>query len=216
MNFKGVIFDLDGTLVNSLEDIADSMNKVLERLGYPQHNLQSYKYFVGNGLRNLVRRALPEGSDEGFISSCFALMMEEYRKNCINKTRPYAGIVELLDELSFRQIKLAIFSNKVHELTQIVVETLLPKWDFEVVLGASPEVPRKPNPMGVLLISKKMGIDSERFIYLGDTNVDMETANRAGMYAVGALWGFRTKEELISNGAKYLLNHPLDLLNILN
>jgi phosphoglycolate phosphatase len=216
MNFKGVIFDLDGTLVNSLEDIADSMNKVLERLGYPQHNLQSYKYFVGNGLRNLVRRALPEGSDEGFISSCFDLMMEEYRKNCINKTRPYAGIVELLDELSFRQIKLAIFSNKVHELTQIVVETLLPKWDFEVVLGASPEVPRKPNPMGALLISKKMGIDSERFIYLGDTNVDMETANRAGMYAVGALWGFRTKEELISNGAKYLLNHPLDLLNILN
>ena len=216
MKFKGIIFDLDGTLVNSLGDIADSMNNVLQRYGFPSHELQAYKHFIGNGLKNLVREALPEGSRDGkLIISCFDSMMEEYRNNCINKTRPYDGIIELLNELATREMKLAIFSNKVDDLTKKVVMTLLPLSNFEIVMGFSAEIPRKPNPLGAFLISQTLGIPPKELIYVGDTDVDMKTANSAGMFAVGALWGFRTKEELTSNGAKYLLNHPLELIQML-
>ena len=217
MAFDGVVFDLDGTLVNSLEDIADSMNSVLQRNGFPTHDLQAYKYFIGNGLKNLVRKALPEEfeQDNELIVRCFDTMMDIYRNNCINKTRPYNGIAELLDELAERRKRLAVFSNKVDELTKIVVENKLPNWNFEVVIGSRADIPRKPNPTGALIISERMGIAPQKLLYVGDTDVDMQTANRAGMFAVGAVWGFRSKEELIINGAKYLLNHPLDLIQIL-
>lgn len=216
MKFKGIIFDLDGTLVNSLGDIADSMNKVLQRNGFPSHELQAYKHFVGNGLKNLVVEALPEASrDEALITECFDSMMENYRTNCINKTQPYDGIIELLNELANYELKLAVFSNKVDNLTKKVVKALLPNGNFEVVMGFSPEIPRKPNPLGALLISQELNISPEELIYVGDTDVDMKTANSAGMFAVGVLWGFRTKEELTSNGAKYLLNHPLELIQML-
>ena len=215
MKFKGVIFDLDGTLVNSLEDIADSMNNVLQSYGFPSHELQAYKHFIGNGIINLVREALPKASKEEEQIRCFDLMMEDYRNNCTNKTQLYDGIAELLNELATRKLKLAVLSNKIDDLTKKVVKRLLPNWNFEVVIGVSAEIPRKPNPLGVLLICKQLGISAENLIYVGDTGVDMQAANSAGAYAVGALWGFRTKEELISNGAKYLLNHPLDLIQML-
>ncbi|MFA6335142.1 MAG: HAD family hydrolase [Bacteroidales bacterium] len=216
MKFKGVIFDLDGTLVNSLEDLADSMNIVLQNYNLPTHDLQAYKYLIGNGIRNLVRRALPESdSEEELINKCFNSMIEVYRNNCINKTKPYIGIVDLLDELVSRQMKLAVLSNKADELTKKIVSDLLPNWNFEAITGLSNEANKKPNPFGALQISEKSGVRPEKIIYVGDTGIDMQTANNAGMYAVGALWGFRTKEELISNGAKYLLNHPLDLIQIL-
>ncbi|HBP66613.1 MAG TPA: HAD family hydrolase [Desulfosporosinus sp.] len=216
MKFKGIIFDLDGTLVNSLEDIADSMNKVLERYSFPAHKLQAYKHFVGNGIKNLVREALPESSkEEIFVLKCYGLMMEEYRNNCLNKTRPYDGIVELLNSLTTFKMKLAVLSNKDHELAKIVVTSLLPNCNFEEVIGVSAETPRKPNPLGALLISQQLGIAPECLIYVGDSDVDMQTANSAGMYAVGALWGFRTQEELMASGAKYLIKHPLELNQLL-
>ena len=215
MKFKGVIFDLDGTLVDSLEDIADSMNKVLIRYGYGTHNLQAYKYFVGNGIRNLVREALPESSrrDE-LISECFELMMEEYSDHCTDKTKPYPGVSELLDELTENNIRLSVFSNKVDELTKKVVTTLLPNWKFEVVIGASSDIPRKPNPEGAFLISEKLLLPPSDLIYLGDTDVDMKTATSAKIYAVGATWGYRTAEELLSSGAKSLISHPSDLIKL--
>lgn len=216
MKFKAVIFDLDGTLVNSLEDIAESMNTVLSTLGFKSHDLQAYKYFIGNGIKNLVREALPEGSrQETLISECFDLMMEEYRIRCLDKTRPYQGIPELLDELTKREIKLAVLSNKIDELTKKVVSAILPNWNFEVVIGPSINVPRKPNPKGALLISKKMGIPQSEIMYLGDSGVDMQTATAANMYAVGVLWGYRSKEELIVNGSRSLINHPLEIINLL-
>jgi phosphoglycolate phosphatase len=216
MRYKGVIFDLDGTLVNSLEDIADSMNIVLQRHGFPPHDLPAYRRFIGNGMTNLMHEALPESSrKEELILKCYNSLLEDYRNNCINKTRPYDGIVELLNELTALKIKIAVFSNKLDELTKQVVRTLLPNWKFEAVIGFNTEIPRKPNPLGALLISQKAGISPENMIYVGDTDVDMQTANSCGMYAVGALWGFRTKEELTSSGAKYLLNHPLELIKII-
>ncbi len=215
MKFKGVIFDLDGTLVDSLEDIADSMNKVLLRYGFKTHDLQAYKYFIGNGIRNLVREALPEPSrSDDLVSKCFDLMMEEYSNHCIDKTKPYPGVSELLDELTKNNIRLSVFSNKVDELTKRVVSTLLPNWKFEVVIGACTEIPRKPNPEGAFLISEKLRLPSSDLIYLGDTDVDMKTATSAKIYAVGALWGYRTAEELISSGAKSLITHPLDLIQL--
>ncbi|KLU66670.1 phosphoglycolate phosphatase [Desulfosporosinus acididurans] len=216
MTYKAVIFDLDGTLVNSLEDIADSMNLVLKTLDMKVHNLEDYKYFIGNGIRNLVSRALPEQSrEETFITECFDLMMKEYRERCLEKTRPYEGIPELLDELTRRKLKLCVLSNKVDELTQKVVSALLANWKFEVVLGPREDIPRKPDPTGAFYISKQLNIPQAEIIYLGDSGVDMQTAATAKMYAVGALWGYRRREELSQNGAQSLINHPLEFLELL-
>jgi len=218
MRFNGVIFDLDGTLVNSLEDIADSMNGVLRKYGFPVHHLDRYKHFVGRGMRNLVYRALPEDvrDDEAHVARCRDSMLEEYRRNYVNKTRPYDGIMEMLGELARQGLKLAVFSNKNDDLTKKLVAALLPEGYFAAVIGSGPGMPEKPDPSGVLLISGQLGIHPERLIYVGDSDVDMETANKAGMCGVGALWGFRTKEELISSGARYVLDHPMDLFRILH
>jgi phosphoglycolate phosphatase len=213
--FKGVIFDLDGTLVNSLEDIADSMNTVLLKFNFPVHDVQTYKQFVGHGIRNLIIKALPEAErNEASIEKCQNLMLDTYRTNCLNKTRPYDGITELLDTLTSRNLKLAVFSNKTDEFTKKVVQALLPKWRFEAVIGLSNEAHKKPNPSIALQISRMFDLNPDEIIYAGDSAVDMQTANNAGMYAVGVLWGFREKEELLSSGARYLLDHPLDLLKI--
>lgn len=216
VNFKGVIFDLDGTLVDSLEDISDSMNSVLREHGFPLHGLREYRQFIGHGIRNLVSMALPrEVEDEGLITMYQEMMVERYGNNCVKKTRPYDGITGLLDGLVERGIKLAVFSNKSDDLTKKVVAALLPDWRFEAVVGSAAGMPAKPDPSGALMISRQMGVSAGDMIYTGDSDVDMQTANKAGMCAVGALWGFRTKEELISNGAKYLLRHPMDMLRIL-
>jgi len=215
MNFEGVIFDLDGTLVNSLEDLADSMNSVLLKFAYPVHELTAYKTFIGNGIRNLVSVALPLSKrDERTITTCYNMMMEVYRNNCVNKTKPYAGIVDLLNELRSRDMKLSVFSNKADEFTKKIVQTLMPAY-FDVIMGLSTESHKKPNPAGALQISGDLEIHPENMIYIGDTNIDMQTANNAGMYAVGALWGFRSREELTASGAKYILAHPMDLVHIL-
>ncbi|AFM40771.1 haloacid dehalogenase superfamily enzyme, subfamily IA [Desulfosporosinus acidiphilus SJ4] len=216
MKYKAAIFDLDGTLVDSLEDLAESMNAVLRRLNYEIHDLESYKYFIGNGIKNLVRQALPEESrDESIISGCFDSMLKEYRERCLDKTKPYAEVPELLDELTKRNIKLCILTNKADELAQKVVSVLLADWNFEFVIGPSVNIPRKPDPTGALLISSSLAIPPAEIIYLGDSGVDMQTAAAANMYAVGALWGYRTREELIRNGARSLIDHPLEFLKYL-
>jgi len=216
MKYKAVLFDLDGTLIDSLEDIANSMNTVLTRFGYPTHHIQSYKYFVGDGMKNLVLRSLPEThKSEEIVSLCFNAVKEEYGKHWADNLRTYDGITQLLDELQIRNLKLTILSNKSNDLTRMVVTKFLSNWNFEEVFGIRPDIPKKPNPMVAKLIAKKIDILPGEFIYLGDTDTDMETANAAGMYAVGALWGFRTAEELISSGAQTLIKYPLDLLKLL-
>jgi phosphoglycolate phosphatase len=216
MSFKGVIFDLDGTLVDSLQDIADSMNAVLQSHNFPTHDLHAYKEFVGDGLRNLVRRVLPQANrGETLIDECYDAMIETYNNNCLNKTKPYDGVTELLDELVSRNLKLAIFSNKADQFTKKVVSVLLPKWNFAAVVGLTTEADKKPNPRIALRITDEMGLRPEETIYVGDSGVDMQTANNAGMIAVGVLWGFRSKQELTSHGAQHLLSHPSDLLEIL-
>ncbi|MCT4602674.1 MAG: HAD family hydrolase [Marinifilum sp.] len=210
---KGVIFDLDGTLANSIEDIADSMNKVLMENSFPTHDYATYKTFVGRGIKNLVEKSLPsENRSEAEIGKNFERMMQIYDDNCIVKTCLYPGIVELLNALSEKGIKISVFSNKANELTQKVVKVLLANWQLEYVLGAGGDIPRKPDPKGAILISEKMGINPSELMYIGDSGVDMETAKNSGMKAVGVLWGFRDMEELLENGAQTLLEHPMDLM----
>jgi phosphoglycolate phosphatase len=216
MNYRAVLFDLDGTLLDTIHDLAASMNHVLRDLGLPEHQLEAYKSFVGDGVEMLVRRALPFGHrDEETVHRGVGAMRDEYGRRWGERTRPYDGIPALLDALTARHVKMAILSNKPDDLTKTTVSALLSEWRFEPVLGERPFVPKKPDPAGALEISARLEIPPAEFLYVGDTNTDMQTANAACMFPVGALWGFRTAEELFGSGAKALIEKPLDLLGLL-
>lgn len=213
MKLEAVLFDLDGTLVDSLGDLADSMNTVLARNGLPTHPTDAYRYFVGEGIEVLVQRALPGGlRGEPALPKFVGEMQAEYEARWADSTRPYPGIPELLGALAGNGIPIAVLSNKPHEATCQVVSRLLGSWSFSAVLGAGPGLPKKPDPSGALRIARDLGIAPASWLYLGDTAIDMATANAAGMFAVGALWGFRDRRELLESGAKILARHPLDVL----
>jgi phosphoglycolate phosphatase len=198
-----------------LLDIANSANAALARFGFPIHPTDSYRYFVGDGRDCLVRRALPkEHRDDQTIGKCAAIVTEEYGKRWVENTKPYAGIPELLSALQKLGVIMAVLSNKPHEFTQLMVDQLLSDWSFHVVLGLKPSMPPKPDPGGALQIAKELDIAASEFVYLGDTNTDMKTANAVGMYAAGALWGFRTADELLKSGAKVLVDRPSDVLSL--
>ena len=216
MNCRGVIFDLDGTLLNTLEDIVDSMNAVLNRFGFPEHSIDAYKYFIGDGMEKLVSRCLPaDQRDPSAVARCVTALRKEYGKRWSSKTHAYKGIPELLDTLTARGIKLAILSNKPDEFTKVVVAKFLPRWKFESVVGSKPSVPKKPDPKAALEIAAALEIPSSEILFLGDSGIDMETATAANMYSVGVLWGFRTADELRASGAKALLAKPVDLVKLL-
>ena len=215
LKYKGVIFDADGTLLDSLEDLANSTNIVLERHSFPCHAVEKYKYFVGDGMYNLLSRALPsEHRTEELIKQCVIEMKEEYSKRWADKTRAYQEIPELLDALIAKGLKLAVLSNKPDEFIRIVIDKFSPG-KFVQALGQREGVPKKPDPIGALTIAKELKISPQEFLYLGDTNTDMQTAVAAGMYPVGVLWGFRPAEELLASGAKVLIEKPLDLFKVI-
>lgn len=216
MKFKAVLFDLDGTLLDSIEDLTDSMNVVLDGFGFPGHDVEACKQFVGDGVEMFARRALPKNHrDKATVAQCVTEMRAEYRKRWSLKTRPYDGIPELLDELTIQNLKLAVLSNKPEESTKEMVAKLLSKWRFHPVAGARPSVPKKPDPSLAMEISQQLHIPADKFLYLGDTGTDMKTASGAGMFPVGALWGFRTAKELKDTGAKALAAHPSEVLQFL-
>lgn len=213
MNYKAVLFDLDGTLLDTLDDLADSMNASLARLGAPTHPVADYRYFVGDGVLTLCHRVLPaERRDEATVKAAAAAMRDEYGKRWAAKTRPYPGIPELLDALTSRGIAMAVLSNKNNDFTKLCVEKLLGRWKFDAVQGLDETIHKKPDPSGALSVARRLKLAPADFLYLGDTNTDMKTAVAAGMFPVGALWGFRTAEELTANGAKVLIAKPMDLL----
>jgi phosphoglycolate phosphatase len=216
MVYKGIIFDLDGTLADTLDDIANSMNRVLQQSGFPVHPVEDYKYLIGRGLENLVASSLPEKFRlPSIISSSLASLIEDYRDNCLVHTDLYPGIESLLLQLQDMGLKLAVFSNKADDLTRTIVKSLMPGIRFSKIVGARPDYPKKPDPSGARLISDFMNLLPEQVIYVGDSDVDMLTARSAGMLAVGVLWGFRTKEELLLNGADHLLSDPIELLALI-
>lgn len=211
---KAVLFDLDGTLLNTLDDLADSMNEVLASHGWTVHPVESYRYFIGDGFENLARRSLPAdlGNDERMVQRCVSDYKDAYERRWHLKTQPYAGVSDLLDRLAERGISLAILSNKQHAFVEKIVAHYLGKWKFAAVQGAKPQAPQKPDPTAALEISRRLGVPVHSFVYLGDSNTDMQTATAARMFPVGALWGFRTEQELREAGAQALVRHPLDLL----
>jgi phosphoglycolate phosphatase len=215
LGFDGVIFDLDGTLVDTLEDIADAMDRVLALEGAPGHTYEEYRYLIGHGIRNLVTESLPAElrSDER-VARCYARMIEDYGRNSLVKTRAYDGVPELIRALRAADIPLAIHSNKSDALTRAIVEALLDPADFALVAGARPDAPLKPDPAVALAIAARFGLPPARIVYLGDSLVDMRTATAAGMIGVGATWGFRTPEELMESGAAAVIDAPLELLGL--
>jgi len=213
MVFRALISDLDGTLLDTLQDMADAVNIALGRLGLPGHALSEYRYFVGDGRRAMATRALPaDQRDDAILEALLAYIAEEYDKRWMDHSIPYRGIPELLDALSAGGIRMSVLSNKPQVYAEPMVSRILSRWSFECVVGESPALPRKPDPTGALQIMEQMMVKPEECVYIGDSGVDMQTGLAAGMYPVGVLWGFRTADELLANGAKSLAANPQDIL----
>lgn len=206
------LFDLDGTLLNTLEDIADAMNYALRSAGLPTWETEKYRYMVGNGAKVLAERAV--GDHPEMAGQVLKTYQHQYETHLRVKTRPYEGMTEALRKLAAGGNALCVLSNKPDADTRSLIADCFPDIPFMHVQGQLPGVPRKPDPTAALAIVEKVGIPSERFIYVGDSGVDMVCASRAGMRAVGVLWGFRTREELLENGAERLIRHPGDLPGI--
>jgi len=216
MKFKAIIFDLDGTLLDTLEDIALSMNSALISAGFPAHPVASYRRFIGEGIAMLAHRALPEDHrDERTIEQMVAAMLTEYGNHWADHTRPYPGIPEVLDALSSRKTPMAVLSNKMDRFTREIVAALLGDWKFAEVIGAQEALPAKPDPAGARLIAQRLGIEEQAFLYLGDSTIDMQTAVSAGMFPLGALWGFQSAGALRAAGARELLQEPAELLKLI-
>jgi phosphoglycolate phosphatase len=214
--YQAVIFDLDGTLLDTLEDIGDAVNRVLSARGFPVHPIDAYRFFVGNGVAILITRALPEDKrDAETVRSCLDAYRADYSRHWKVKTRLFDGVCAMLDALTTRGLKLAILSNKPYDSTQECVREFLSTWSFDAVIGQREGVPLKPDPAGALAIAHTLGIPPAACLYLGDTAVDIKTAIAAGMTPVGALWGFRPAEELRASGADILVEQPIEILGLL-
>ena len=211
--YKLVIFDLDGTLVNSLEDLGNACNSALERFGYPTHPMDSFRYFVGDGVPMLIRRALPESErSEENIARVKAVFDEIYGRNYNVCTRPYDGITALLDKLKAEGILIAVASNKPDNFTQTIVRSMFGD-TFSYVSGKKEGFEKKPDPQIALHIMEKLGVSPKDVLFAGDSSVDMQTAHNAGCDCIGCVWGFRTLQELTDNKATYIANSPIDIFN---
>ncbi|WP_416196041.1 HAD family hydrolase [Selenomonas sp.] len=213
MDFQAAIFDLDGTLINSLEDLANSANAMLVSYGFPEHSLDAYRYFVGNGSQKLIERCLPEkqAADPMFVVEALQRYKEIYAQHTEDRTRPYEGILSALRALKKKGIPLGICTNKHQSAADEIVSHMFPAGLFRDVVGDRPGLPRKPNPQKVLQMAEEFGVAPNCVAYFGDTSVDMDTAHHAGFYAVGVLWGFRPKGELVAHGADLLLASPREI-----
>ena len=217
MNFRGVIFDLDGTLLDTLEDIAEAANAALAAMNFPVFPPDAYRYFVGDGMKVLMARILPAelAEDKAVIQEFLLRYLENYNRCWDRKSYPYPGIPELLAELAARKCRLAILSNKPHAFTVKCAEKLLAPWIFDPILGQKEEIPRKPDPAGVRIIQEAWDIKSSEILYLGDTATDMQTAKNGGCFAAGAAWGFRPEKELREAGADVIVRLPLEVVDFL-
>lgn len=214
MKYKAAIFDLDGTLIDSLADLADSANDTLSSFGFPLHTLEEYRYFVGNGPRKLMERCLPrkQATDGAIVDEALKRYNACYKNHLFHKTKPYEGILPMLEALRKRNIPLGICTNKQQFASVALVEKMFPKGMFRENLGDLAGTPRKPDPTKVLQIAKIFGVQPKEVAYLGDSSTDMETAHNAGFLAIGVSWGFRPEQELLESGAQLILHHPMELL----
>ncbi len=210
-NVRAFVFDLDGTLVDSLEDLAVAMNEVLREAGRPEHPIEAYRHFIGWGAADLVRRAAPDGDHAALLEG---FRRRYHREGLDRASRPYDGIPELLRELVARRIPLAVLSNKPHAATVAVIARFFPDVPFVAVVGARTGVPHKPDPSAALEIAEALGVPASACAFVGDTEVDVQTALNAQMTPIGVAWGFRA-ETLASAGAERVVASPHELLDVL-
>lgn len=210
-----VVFDLDGTLLDTLGDLADGVNFALKKFGYPERTIEEVRLFVGNGVRNLIELSIPGGMVNPDFESCLHVFKEHYSHNMQNKTRPYEGVLELLEALRNLDIRIAIVSNKFDKAVKELSKEYFGD-HIDVAIGESGRIQKKPAPDCVNEALHELKSEVRSSIYVGDSEVDVRTAHNAGILCVGVTWGFRAKEILVKEGAEYIINHPLELLDILN
>ena len=214
-NFKAVIFDLDGTLLNTIDDLSDAVNYMLNEFGYPTHTVEDYKLKVGNGMPKLMERALPIGhKTQEEIDRALSVFMPYYNAHKMDKTAPYEDILKLLTVLKEKNLKIAVVTNKAHSAAVPLVREVFPDV-FDCVTGLKDGANAKPAPDSVFETLKTLGVNADESIFVGDSSVDMLTAKNAGCFALGVLWGFRSADELLKNGADRLISKPMELLELL-
>lgn len=213
---KLVIFDLDGTLLNTIADLGSATNYAMQQMGYPTHDIDSYRYMVGNGITRLIERALSEdkrGTET--VEKAREYFLEYYGEHCVDRTEPYPGIPELLANLVAQDIKVAVASNKYHAATTRLIGHFFPDVEWAAVEGHRPGRPTKPDPAIVEAIMKKAGVEKQKdVLYVGDSGVDMDTAHNAGIESVGVTWGFRPAEELREHGARHIVGLPAGIFGL--
>ena len=207
------IFDLDGTLLNTLNDLAASTNYALRSAGMPEHSVEDVRRFVGNGVKKLMERAIPNGLDNPKFDETYATFRRHYLEHSLDTTKPYEGIPEVLAELKRRGKKLAIVSNKFYAATQELAKHFFPE-TIQVAIGERENIHKKPAPDTVLEAMRQLGVGKEGSIYIGDSDVDIDTAKNVGIPCISVLWGFRDKDFLISHGATHLIKTPKELLEL--
>lgn len=211
---KTVIFDLDGTLLNTLDDLADSTNYALSKFGYPTRTIEEVRQFVGNGVAKLIERAIPEGKNNPNFEKCLSIFKENYAQNMYNKTAPYNGIIEMLSNLKSKGIKIAVVSNKfdlaVKELCKKYFEGFI---DFAAGENEAQGIKKKPAPDTVISVLNEFNFAPEDAVYVGDSDVDIMTAKNSQMPCISVTWGFRDEKFLLENGATILINAPSEIYN---
>ena len=205
------IFDLDGTLLNTLNDLAASTNYALRWAGMPEHSVDDVRRFVGNGVKTLMERAIPDGLDNPKFDETYATFRKHYLEHSLDTTKPYSGIPEVLAELKRRGKKLAIVSNKFYAATQELARHFFPE-TIEVAIGERENIRKKPAPDTVLEAMRQLGVGKEGTVYIGDSDVDIDTARNVGVPCISVLWGFRDRDFLIEHGATHLISKPEELL----
>ena len=214
MTCNAVIFDLDGTLLDTLQDLVNTLNTVLALHDYPEHTIDECRFLVGHGMRELVKKALPDGV--GTPETIYLLLpefMAHYADNWNMNSRPYPGVSTMLNTLAEQGVKMAILSNKADHFTRLCAEFLLKEWKFDIVMGHHSGIAHKPDPEGALLVARMLEEEPSSILYVGDSGIDMLTATRAGMFPLGVLWGFRPESELVEFGAKALVQNPEEIID---
>lgn len=213
---RAVIFDLDGTLLNTLEDLTDSTNYALSKFSYPPHSIEEVRGFVGNGVAKLIERSIPFGIENPNYTACVDIFKQHYQENMYNKTMPYDGIVDMLKKIKLRDYKIAVTSNKfdmaVKQLCKKYFENLI---DFAIGENTAVGINKKPSPDMITKVLQKFNLNSEQTLYVGDSEVDLMTAHNANIPCISVLWGFKDRDFLIKNGAKILIDVPDEIFKYL-
>ncbi len=213
MKYNTYIFDLDGTILDTLLDLANAVNFAMRSKGFPERTVDEVRSFIGNGIKVLIKRAVPRGTSEEDYAEALEIFTKNYLEHIADYTKPYDGIIDVINELKKKGCKTAVVSNKAHFAAQAVVKDFFGDI-FDAVTGKMDEFPAKPEPDSLLYTIKTLGAEKEKCIYIGDSDVDVLTAHNAGLECIGVTWGNRDEDVLLASGAEYIARKPEDILNI--